>query len=102
MLGALLRNRIGSPAASHWLGARRAQHFIVTRSGAKIDIETEGSVSETGVIYWAHLHKYPWVESSQGKAGLCSGHCLQKEPCGSEGARAARSLARGLGDLSGT
>ena len=55
--GALLSNQRASPPA-HWvLGARRAPHFILARSGAKIDIETEGSVCEaggkraTGVIY---------------------------------------------------
>lgn len=44
LLGALLRNGRVSPPASPGLGARRALHFILANSWAKIDIETEGNV----------------------------------------------------------
>lgn len=57
LLGALLSNQRASPPANWVLGARWALHFILASSGAKIDIETEGSVCEaggrreTGVLY---------------------------------------------------
>lgn len=43
LLRALLRNRRGSRPESLGLGVHGALHFISASSGAKIDIETEGS-----------------------------------------------------------